>query len=164
MGYRSKGVSRANLRVTSSVNKLKLNQMGAKLKRINSKIYHVSFVIGDTRLEYFYNINEDGKFFLERMKPYYKNFKVKTDENEAIEEIYRDVQYFKNATNSHNYEKFLNMSIEMGKVHDAYAEMFLHHNIPEQALKEIEEHLIAVKRKVEELNKTTQEIKIEEEL
>ncbi len=151
----------SSLKVTSSVNKIKLKQLGAELQRIDSKIYHVTFKVNDIKLEYFYNINESGKFFLERMKPYYKNFRVFTDENDAIRAIYEDVEYFRNASKSHNFGKFLEMSVEMEKLHDAYAEMFLHHNVPEDSLVRIETHILEAKQRINELNSTTEEIKLD---
>ncbi len=159
-GYQS-AVDKSSMRITSSVNKIKLKHLGADVKRIESKIYHATFDVEGTKLEYYYNINESGKFFLERMEPYYKNFKVFSVENDAIKAIYEDVQYFKNAAKSHNYEKFLAMSIEMGRVQEAYADMFLHHNVPQEELDEIRKCLIVVRDKVDLLNKTTKEIKLD---
>ncbi len=159
-GY-GKSINASNLRVTSTVNKIKLKQLGAKVNSIESKIYHVTFNVGNFDLQYYYNINESGKFFLERMKPYYKNFKVFTEENEAIRAIYEDVEYFKNASKSHNFSKFIDMSRELEKLHDAYAEMFLHHNIPEDDLNKIETHIEEVRARIDELNESTEEIKID---
>ncbi len=162
-GYKN-AVNKSSMRITSSVNKIKLKHLGADVKRIESKIYHATFNVEGTKLEYYYNINESGKFFLERMSPFYKNFSVFSEENLAIRAIYEDVEYFRNATKSHNYSKFLDMSIEFGRVNAAYADMFLHHNIPQSELDEIEEHLKIVRDKVEMLNKTTKEIKIDVEI
>ncbi len=161
MSRSNSSIGRSNLRVTSSVNKIKLKQIGATVKRIESKIYHATFKVGDTELVYFYNINEDGKFFLERMKPFYRNFKVYTDENEAIKAIYEDVQYFKNAEKSHNYNKFVELSQALERLNAAYSELFLHHNVPEEELKEIEAQIAVVQNRVAELDKTTEEIKID---
>ncbi len=159
-GYKN-AVDKSNMRITSSVNKIKLKHLGADVRRIDSKIYHAIFEVEGTKLEYYYNINESGKFFLERMVPYYKNFNVFSEENDAIKAIYEDVEYFKNAVKSHNYKKFLGMSIEIERLHDAYAEMFLHHNIPQNELDEIEKHFKAVRDKIDTLNKTTKEIKLD---
>ncbi len=157
----AKNIDKSSMRITSSVNKIKLKHLGADVKRIESKIYHATFIVEGTKLEYYYNINESGKFFLERMAPYYKNFNVFSDENDAIKAIYEDVEYFKNATKSHNYIKFLDMSIEMGRIGEAYADMFLHHNIPENELEEIRKHLMIIRDKIDVLNKTTKEIKLD---
>ncbi len=151
----------SSLKVASSVSKIKLKQLGAELKRIDSKIYHVTFKVNDISLEYYYNINESGKFFLERMEPHYKNFRVFTEENDAIRAIYEDVEYFRNASKSHNFNKFLEMSIEMEKLHDAYADMFLHHNVPEEALVKIDDYIAKVKARIADLNETTEEIKLD---
>ncbi len=158
-GYNS-SFNSSSLKVTSRVNKIKLSQLGAEVQRIDSKIYHVTFKVNDISLQYFYNINESGKFFLERMKPYYKNFRVFTEENDAIKAIYEDVEYFRNASNSHNFNKFLEMSVEMEKLHDAYADMFLHHNVPEEALVKIEDYIVKIKQRIIDLNNTTEEIKL----
>ncbi len=159
-GY-GKSANSSSLRITSSVNKIKLKQLGGEVKSIDSKIYHVTFNVNDINLQYYYNINESGKFFLERMKPYYKNFRVFTEENDAIRAIYEDLEYFKNASNSHNFNKFLEMSVEMEKLHDAYADMFLHHNVPEEALQHIEKYIVKARERVSELNNTTEEIKLD---
>ncbi len=159
-GY-GKSINSSNLRITSSVNKIKLKQLGAKVTSVDSKIYHLSFKVRDFDLEYFYNINESGKFFLERMRPYYKNFRVFTEENDAIRAIYEDVEYFKNASNSHNFCRFIDMSLEMERLHDAYAEMFLHHNVPEEDLVKIQDQIAKVQERIRELDTTTEEIKLD---
>lgn len=159
-GYKT-SINTSGLRITSNVNKIKLRQLGAEVKSIQSKIYRVTFMVNDTKLEYYYNINESGKFFLERMAPYYKNFQVFTEENSAIKAIYEDVEHFRNASKSNNFYKFIDLSIELEKLHDAYADMFLHHNVPEQDMQRIGELLDKVKAKVNELNTTTKELIVE---
>lgn len=153
-------INSSNLRITSSVNKIKLKQLGATVKKIESKIYHVTFTLGNVNLEYYYNINESGKFFLERMEPYYKNFNVFTEENDAIRAIYQDVEYIKNAIKSNNFNKFLELSVEIERLHDAYAEMFLKHNVPNKDLADVEDYLCKIRHRIVELNETTEEIKV----
>lgn len=159
-GYKN-SINSSSLRITSSVNKIKLKQLGAKVESVQSKIYHVTFMVEETKLEYYYNINESGKFFLERMTPFYKDFGVFTEENYAIKAIYEDVEYFKNAVNSKNYQRFVELSREIEKIHDDYSYLFLHHNIPADSLDRLEEHVKAVKERVAKYTKTAEEIKID---
>lgn len=162
MGSRSNSnINKSSFKVISNVNKIKLTQLGAKVTKIESKIYHVKVNAGKTELEYFYNINESGKFFLERMKPFYRNFKVYTEENDAIRAIYEDIKYFENAEKSSNYPKFLEISKEIERLRHEYSEIFLHHNISEETLNKLEEYIKHAKIKVKEMEEKSEEIKID---
>lgn len=159
-GYKN-SINGSSLRITSSVNKIKLKQLGAKVESLQSKIYHVTFKINDTNLEYYYNINESGKFFLERMQPFHRDFGVFTEENHAIRAIYEDVEYFKNAVNSKNYNKFIELSHEIEGIRNDYSYLFLHHNIPTDSIVRLEENIKKIRVKVDEYAKSAEEIKIE---
>ena len=49
---------------------IKLQQLGAKVNVISSTLCYVDFSLGDLELQYAYNVNYKGNYFLERIKPY----------------------------------------------------------------------------------------------
>ena len=48
---------------------MKLQQIGAKVQVINSKLCYVNFDIGGFKIQYVYNVNKKGNYLLERIKP-----------------------------------------------------------------------------------------------
>lgn len=110
---------------------MKLIQMGAKVQQINSKMCYVTFDIGDVELEYVYNINSKGKYFLERIKPYPLPMKVYEREEDLIEIIDIDVEQFKNAQKSHNIEAFIDINSKLNQTIKKFEDLFLYYNVPE---------------------------------
>ena len=70
---------------------MKLTQMGANVKQVSGKLCYVSFDLGYMTLEYVYNINAKGKYFLERIKPYPLPIKAYDNEDDVIDIIEIDV-------------------------------------------------------------------------
>jgi len=49
---------------------IKLQQLGAKVQVINSTLCYVQFDLDGVQLQYVYNVNHKGNYFLERIQPY----------------------------------------------------------------------------------------------
>ena len=64
---------------------MKLQQMGAKVNVVNSKLCYVRFDLSGFIVSYSYNVNSKGKYFLERIKPYPLPLKVFDKEEDVIE-------------------------------------------------------------------------------
>ena len=94
---------------------MKLTQMGANVKQVSGKLCYVSFDLGYMTLEYVYNINAKGKYFLERIKPYPLPIKAYDNEDDVIDIIEIDVEQFRNAANSSHVSEFITIS---NKLHE----------------------------------------------
>lgn len=108
---------------------MKLRQMGAKIKTINSKMCYVKFDISGFEVAYVYNINKDGNYFLERTKPYPLAIREFYDEEEVIEIIEIDLEQFRNAIKSHNIQSFIDINRRLHQSIKKFEDLFLYYNI-----------------------------------
>ena len=109
---------------------LKLQQMGAKVHVIDSKLCYVNFDIGGFQIQYVYNVNREGNYFLERIKPYPLPLKAYESEQDVVDIIDIDIEQFKNALKSHNIETFVNLNRALNKAMKKFEDLFLYYNVP----------------------------------
>lgn len=90
----------------------KLEEMNAtKIQKLDSQMYLVNFDLKeDMRISYVFNITREGKYFLQRMRPYSMVHGKFSNEYEVLSFIKHDVEKFQNAANSTNFIKFLEIS------------------------------------------------------
>lgn len=137
---------------------MKLQQLGAKVNVINSKLCYVMFDISGFTLEYVYNVNKKGNYFLERIKPYPLALKEFTCENDVVDIISIDVEQFKNAAISHHSGEFVDTGRKLTKVLKKFEDLFLYYNISTEnmellieKLKDFDDELDKVKDKSKRL-------------
>ena len=114
-----------------TIQTMKLRQMGAKIKTINSKMCYVKFDISGFEVAYVYNINKDGNYFLERIKPYPLAIREFYDEEQVIEIIEIDLEQFKNAIKSHNIQSFIDINRRLHQSIKKFEDLFLYYNVPQ---------------------------------
>lgn len=131
---------------------MKLQQMGAKVHQINSKMCYIEFDLGKIKLEYVYNINGKGKYFLERIKPYPLPLKVFETEMDIVEIIKLDLSQFKNAIQSKNIENFVQINQMLNMSIKKFEDLFLYYNVPTFDMREM-------KKKIEEIDNLIELIK-----
>lgn len=120
---------------------MRLRQMGGKVNQINGKMCYVSFDIGGLPVEYVYNLNSKGKYFLERIKPYPMPVKVYEDESKIVEIIDIDLEQFRSAVKSHNMEKFIALGNKFNETAKRFEDLFLYYNVPADVLEALFEKL-----------------------
>lgn len=137
---------------------MKLQQMGAKVNIINSKLFYVSFDIGGFSLLYVYNINKKGNYFLERIKPYPLPLKEFESEEDVIDIIGVDVEQFRNAVRSHHSVEFIETGMALTNVLKKFEDLYLYYNISSEniqclmgKLQEFEGEIKSVKEKSDRL-------------
>lgn len=137
---------------------MKLQQMGAKVQVINSKMCYVKFDLSGFAVEYSYNVNKKGQYFLERIKPYPLALRVFEREEDVIEIIEIDMEQFKNAIKSHNINSFIDISRVFHETLSRFEDLFLYYNVPVEEtdiitkkLKEIDDEIEKTKNIAERL-------------
>lgn len=140
---------------------MKLQQMGAKVKVINSKLCYVTFDISGFILEYAYNVNKKGHYFLERIKPYPLAMQVCNEERKVVVTIRNDVEKFKNALNSHNSTTFIATAREIKETFVEFETVFLNYNVSPEDLEVMHAKIQEVRDKIQEIQKSAEEIKLE---
>lgn len=131
---------------------MKLQQMGGKVNMINSKLCYVDFDISGFKLQYVYNINKKGNYFVERIKPYPLALKEFESENDVIDIISIDLEQFKNAIKSHHSSEFVDTGRKLVDVLKKFEDLYLYYNISSEnisglmeKLTELENHIKDVK-------------------
>lgn len=137
---------------------MKLQQMGAKINVINSKLCYVTFDIGGFTVSYSYNVNAKGKYFLERIKPYPLPLRVFEREEDVIETLQIDLGQFKNAICSHNINEFVDISRHLSLHLKKFEDLFLYYNIPSDELKTIIEHLEKIDEDIERIKEKSERL------
>lgn len=137
---------------------MKLQQMGAKVNVINSKLCYVSFDIGGFTVSYSYNVNAKGKYFLERIKPYPLPLRVFEREEDLIEIISIDLDQFKNAICSHNINDFIDISRHLSMQLKKFEDLFLYYNIPGDEVKILIGHLENIDEDIERIKEKSERL------
>lgn len=131
---------------------IKLVQMGANVKQINSKMCYVKFDIEGFKLSYVYNINKKGKYFLERIRPYPLPLLETDNEKEVIDIIKIDLKQYKNAIASQKIDKFSSINLKMIDTIKKFEDLYLYYKVDLEKCDEILE-------KIEEINNDIIKIK-----
>jgi hypothetical protein len=109
---------------------IKLQQLGAKVNVINSTLCYVNFDISGFVLQYVYNVNSKGNYFLERTKPYPLALQEFDTEKDVVILIRKDVEKFKNALKSHHIDLFITIARHLNSTFVNFENTFLDYNLP----------------------------------
>lgn len=120
---------------------MKLQQMGGQVNIINSKLCYVDFDISGFQLQYVYNINKKGNYFLERIKPYPLPLKEFENENDVVDIIAVDLEQFKNAIRSHHSSEFVDTGRLLIEVLKKFEDLYLYYNISTDNMQAMMEQL-----------------------
>lgn len=120
---------------------MRLRQMGAKVTLVNGKMCYVQFDIGGLEVEYVYNINNKGQYFLERIKPYPLPVRAFENESRVIEIIDIDLEQFRNASKSHNMPLFVELGKMFNDTAKRFEDLFLYYNVPSEVVQSLHEEL-----------------------
>lgn len=113
---------------------MRLRQLGGKVNQVNGKMCYITFDIAGLQVEYVYNLNSKGHYFLERIKPYPMPVKVYEDESKIVEIIDIDLEQFRAASKSHNMEKFIALGNKFNETAKRFEDLFLYYNVPAETL------------------------------
>lgn len=137
---------------------MKLQQMGGKVQVINSKMCYVKFDLSGFQVEYAYNVNKHGNYFLERIAPYPLPLKEFDREDAVVEIIDIDLEQFKNAIKSHNIESFININRKMTQTIKQFEDLFLYYNVPSEENEIIFTKLQEIQNEIQKTKEGSQRI------
>ncbi len=146
-----------------SVNTMKLEQKGGKVKIIKSKTCYVKFMVNGMKLSYVYNINKDGKFFLERVSPYPLPVREFDMEGTVVDLILFDVEQFRNASKSKNIQEFIDVSLQINKTVRSFEHLFLYYNVEKERLTELHNKLNEIKELITDVRESSERIYYDED-
>lgn len=137
-----------NIMVKGTMDEMLLRQMGAEVITFHGLQCFVRFWVQGVEISYAYNINRKDKYFLQRLKPYTMPAGVFENIEDVVEAIKIDVDQFKNALKSNNYEKFININQEILKGVRTFEDFFLYYNVSSEDLDEISEEIKRINEKL----------------
>lgn len=137
-----------------------LRQLGATaIKEINSVMYLAEFKLTEKlTVSYVYNITHNDKFYLQRVEPYPIPRMKFAGEQEIVRYITRDVQKFRNAANSSNFNTFLCVTEKVSTITDCIEELFLNYNVPGEDLTMFHKQLDALIGSVDAVRRAAKEL------
>lgn len=119
----------------------KLREMGCKVVSIQGVMFYVKYSLDDYKIEYIYHLNPDNTYYLERIKPYMVSAGTFKTEEEVVNAIKIDIEQFKNAKNSKNFNDFIDVDKEISKAVRAFEDLYLYYNISKDDIELVKEHI-----------------------
>ncbi|MBN2878626.1 MAG: hypothetical protein JXN65_03255 [Clostridia bacterium] len=141
---------------------IKLQQLGAKVQLVNSTLCYVNFSLEGLELQYAYNVNYKGNYFLERIKPYPLALQEVSDEKGVVKIISEDVDKFKNALQSNHSQSFISMAQQISRIFTVFEDTFLNYNIPFEKVEKMYKKILALEFEIDMIREISSEIYSEE--
>ena len=125
--------------VSGDIIDFSLKQLGAKISKFNSQMHLVEFDINEKCLvSYIFTITREDKFYLQRLKPYPLWEEKYASVDEIVKFIEKDIAKFRNAANSNNFDKFIEIAQSSVFISQYLENLFLNYNIDREMLDNIE--------------------------
>ncbi|WP_294463680.1 hypothetical protein [uncultured Anaerofustis sp.] len=152
--------------VSGDIIDLNLRQLGGKVSQFNSQMHLVEFDISeDCVVSYIFTITNQDKFYLQRIKPYPLSEEKYSNVQQIVEFIKKDIDKFKNATNSKNFNKFIEIAQSSIYIAQYMEDLFLNYNVDREMMDNIEIGIKEIMEAIQMHNckEAYRPIKIEEE-
>lgn len=128
-----------------------LRKLGAKVTTIQGVMFYVKFEIGTTRLAYMYHIKSDNTYYLGRAKPYCMTIGDYETEEDVVDFIKNDLEHFKNAMNSKNFDEFIEIDQSVTKLVRNFEDLYLYYNVPKGDIDDIKKEVEEIIGRIDEV-------------
>lgn len=128
-----------------------LRQLGAKVISIQGIMFYIKFKIKDTKISYMYHVKTDNTYYLERIKPYFMSIGDYQSEEDVIDIIKIDLEQFKNAMNSKNFNEFIEVDKNIAKLVRYFEDLYLYYNVSKDDLGTIKDEVGFILDKIIEI-------------
>ncbi|WP_432663949.1 hypothetical protein R9X47_25560 [Wukongibacter baidiensis] len=128
-----------------------LRELGAKVISIQGIMFYVKFKIKDTKISYMYHVKTDNTYYLERIKPYFMCIGDYQSEEDVIDIIKIDLEQFKNAMNSKNFNEFIDVDKSITKLVRYFEDLYLYYNVSKDDLGTIKDEVGVIIDKIMEI-------------
>jgi hypothetical protein len=106
-----------------------LKKLGARVIDIQGVMSLIKFNIEGNKITYIYHLNDDNTYYLERIKPYSMPVGDYSTEEEIVDVIRIDIDQFKNAMQSKNFSKFIEIDYNIARLVRLFEDLYLYYNI-----------------------------------
>lgn len=118
-----------------------LRSLGARVLDIQGIMFYVKFKINSYKISYIYHLNPDNTYFLERVKPYSMVVGDFNTEEDIVDIIKIDIEQFRNAMNSNNFSKFIDVDNNISKLVRIFEDLYLYYNINAEDIDNLNEEI-----------------------
>lgn len=125
-----------------------LREMGAEVIEVQGVMFFVKFKLDDLKLVYLYRIDNNNNYFLERIKPYLTTGGTFHTEEEVVDMIKIDVEQFKNAMKSRNFDLFLEITKSLCDSVRNFEDLFLYYNVSREEVKTIKKEIDKIREAI----------------
>ncbi len=130
-----------------------LKDLGARVIDIQGIMFLVKFNLNANAVTYAYHLNEDNTFYLERVKPYFLSIGDYKSEEEIVDVIKVDIEQFKNAMQSSNYNQFIDIDHHLSQLVRLFEDLYLYYNINKEDLELLDEDVDNILLKIKDIMK-----------
>ena len=130
-----------------------LKALGARINDIEGIMFLVKFNLDNHKITYAYHLNEDNTYYLERVKPYFLSIGTYQNEEDIVEVIKVDIEQFRNAVHSSNFEQFLEIDNHMSQLVRLFEDLYLYYNIEKDDLKTLDESVDGILETIKSIMK-----------
>jgi hypothetical protein len=121
-------------------------------------MFLVKYQLDDYKITYMYHINNDNTYFLERIRPYVVPAGDFKTEEEVVESIKTDIEQFKNAKKSKNFQSFIDVDVELSKTVRTFDDLFLYYNISKEDTLLINDEINKIKSLLKEVKNRSKRV------
>lgn len=136
----------------------KLREMGCKVVNVQGVMFYVSYKLDDFKISYMYHIDTDNTYYLERIKPYVVSAGNLESEEEVVKTIKIDIEQFKNAKQSKNFKKFIEVDTQISNTVRAFEDLFLYYNISREDTEIIKDEINKVNDMLNEVRDRSERV------
>ena len=130
-----------------------LEEAGAKVIDVQGIMFHVSFKLKEHEIAYIYHLNPDNSFLLERVKPYFVQIGTYNKEENIVNAIKIDIEQFRNAMRSSNFEDFIKVDDHLSKLVRVFEDLYLYYNVNKDQIDELDTILHDVLDRIRKMTK-----------
>ncbi|MFT9495444.1 hypothetical protein [Anaerosolibacter sp.] len=118
-----------------------LRKIGAQVINVQGIKFYVKYTINNLNIEYLYHVNPDDTYLLERIKPYLLIVGEYPTEEDIVEAIKVDIDQFKNAMKSKNFNDFVAIDRDLTDIVRYFEDLYLYYNIDREDLSLMKEEI-----------------------
>ncbi len=118
-----------------------LREIGAEVMSVQGVMFFVRFDLEGFKIVYLYRINTYNDYYLERIKPYPSPGGTFKTEEQVVDMINIDVEQFRNAMNSKNFDLFIQIITKLCNAVRKFEDLFLYYNVSREELESIKKEV-----------------------
>ncbi len=135
-----------------------LEELGAKIVDFKGIMTLATFKLDSVTIAYMYWHKKNGDYFVERILPYYMPVGDFKSEETIIESMAKDIDQFKNAANSKNFNKFVQIDSKIMQLVRLFEDLYLYYNIDKENIEKIDTAIKNVYEMIFDIQKKSERV------